>query len=454
MSDKNKSLNDIAAKYGYSLVDSNHDDPKVIIIGSTHASGPFDDAENIAEIILSTAKSGDFLMTEGGRGEYLKEKAIDGVSNIVKDTELGEFITAFFNDVDVMVFWEYFGLMVNLSVASEPRKTTLKKEIYALFKSRDSLMCFDDQYGLVPNLKKRPENKAYQIVGFKHVTAGNLIKNLKKKNIPFSAYVKFNEGMRYFPGDKCDFSYGIEKNWIKIAHELGYIGTKKDVIEKIDNKFSKIGWRRAHIFGNILLTRDEVIKHYEDSYFFFMRDNPSITDWLINTASDVYDTSPSNINSGTDYNIQEDKATHLQDIAIRNVLIRLGKEFKGNRLVQIRGHTSEGYVLNPGQVPFHSPEMIIDSGKENWWKKGSTEHFYQDNKILLVNPEAFKLKLEYKTNDAKIYKYDANDYYIKKKNDSILYRVDGRSVRRAFNDDRNSFRKMQNTNFYYASKLF
>ena len=66
------------------------------------------------------------------------------------------------------------------------------------------------------------------------------------------------------------------------------------------------------------------------------------------TACEVYDNSFTNIESGLDYNIQETYSTHLQDVFIRRALKILGKEFKGNHPIEIRGrgHESEGYCLN------------------------------------------------------------------------------------------------------------
>jgi len=120
--------------------------------------------------------------------------------------------------------------------------------------------------------------------------------------------------------------------------------------------------------------------------------------WLIETACDVYDNSDSNILSELNYAIQESHSTHLQDISVRRcVIMRLGKEFNGNHLVEIRGHNSEGYALNPGQVAFHLPHMIMQPEfKDDWMNLGSIESFWQSNKIVQIQENAFesgKLKL-------------------------------------------------------------
>ena len=101
---------------------------------------------------------------------------------------------------------------------------------------------------------------------------------------------------------------------------------------------------------------------------------------------------PTNVQSGLDYSIQEDTASHLHDIAVRNAVSRLGREFSGDHLVEIRGHTSEGYRLNPGQVPFHLPDKVLlpSQSAGTWWKSHSIEDFWQSNKVLVVRSGAEK----------------------------------------------------------------
>src|SRR5262249_15701954 len=115
--------------------------------------------------------------------------------------------------------------------------------------------------------------------------------------------------------------------------------------------------------------------------------------YLLEVASDVYDDDPSNVQSGLDYSQRGDIRTHIQDIAIRNCVKRFGREFKGNRLIQIRDQIGDqplSLALSPGQVPFHTPGLI--SHAENlteirgkaWWLPSSVEDFYQRAKRLVV----------------------------------------------------------------------
>ena len=76
----------------------------------------------------------------------------------------------------------------------------------------------------------------------------------------------------------------------------------------------------------------------------------------------------------------------LQDIAVRRCLKRLNRSFQGDHLVQIRGHDSEGFRLNPGQVPFHEPDSVLrpSLSSRSWWQENSVEDFWQSNKLLQV----------------------------------------------------------------------
>lgn len=227
---------------------------------------------------------------------------------------------------------------------------------------------------------------------------------------------------------------------IIIFHELGYIGSNNKVYDDINAKYGRENWSRAHYFDSSVISYDETLRLYEDSYYKFFLEKPAILDWLINTASEIYDLHPSNINSGLDYQKQECNAVHLQDITIRRVLGRLNKYFKGDHLVEIRGKNSEGYILNPGQVPFVEPDKIIDSSNNSWWKKGSIEHFYQDNKILLVDSDGIILKPELKNVKGVYFKYNKKEYYFKPHRENFLYKKKGRDIRRIFNKNRKNFK--------------
>jgi len=242
-----------------------------------------------------------------------------------------------------------------------------------------------------------------------------------------------------------ELNENIIDNWIAIIGERGYVGSRgKQVKEELDERFGEDNWSKAHYFDGELFSKREAIEIYENAYFEFLRDNTDVLEWLVNTASEVYDIAPSNIDSGLDYSIQECKANHFQDISIRRSLIRLGKEFKGDHLIQIRGHQSEGYTLNPGQVPFHKPELMLP-GKDSWWKRDSIEAFYQNNKVLLTDPDKLLVNPQIQTpNGEIIYAHTKKDYYqMFENNPKVLIKIKGNVARRKMQEDKN-YKKLPN----------
>jgi hypothetical protein len=119
----------------------------------------------------------------------------------------------------------------------------------------------------------------------------------------------------------------------------------------------------------------------------FLQQHSEIVEELTMVASDVYDDNMSNVASGFNYLKQETNRTHIQDIAIRKVISKLGKTFRGNQLIQIRqevGNHPLSVTLSPGRVPFHQQRRIRLPWLTGWWKPGSVECWYQSNKILQI----------------------------------------------------------------------
>jgi len=193
---------------------------------------------------------------------------------------------------------------------------------------------------------------------------------------------------------------GADPKYITV-YRPGFSGKSKATRDELRSKFVGNAWRTAFKWGNRVITYGDARTIYEDAYYEFLAKDPEgqkKLQWIIETACDVYDNSDSNILSEFNYEIQESRSTHLQDISIRRcVIMRFGKEFHGDHLVEIRGHNSEGYALNPGQVAFHLPHMILQPEfKDDWIKLGSIESFWQSNKVVQIQENAFessKLKL-------------------------------------------------------------
>ena len=178
-------------------------------------------------------------------------------------------------------------------------------------------------------------------------------------------------------------------NYETIKDRPGYLGGRKaEKYQEWNNLYGQGNWRLAWKWENDkYLDFVQACKIYEEAYYIFLKNNPKILTDLISSASDVYDDNPSNVNSKKDYLIQETAHTHIQDIAIRISLERLGKNFQGNELIQIRdkkGTHPLSITLSPGRVPFHRQDLIVTPHLEGWWEDNSVETFYQSNRFLQV----------------------------------------------------------------------
>ncbi len=165
--------------------------------------------------------------------------------------------------------------------------------------------------------------------------------------------------------------------------------------ERFDQIFGKNNWAQGWKYEGKIIDRPEALALYEEAYYVYFKENPNDLEWLCKTASEVYDNAKSNIESGLDYTIQEAKSAHLQDIAIRRAVIRLGKKLQGDHPVEIHDEGSEGFHLNPGQVPFHKPKEIMKYPVKDWWEQNTVEAFWQHNKVILCKPDAIELKPEF-----------------------------------------------------------
>lgn len=170
----------------------------------------------------------------------------------------------------------------------------------------------------------------------------------------------------------------------KTIERPGYLGKNRDAtFEKYDREYGQENWRIAWKWGKSVIDYGIACQIYEDGYYTdsFRREDLWLE--LISEAKNVYDYSKEDTKSGLDYIVQEGPATHIQDIAIRRVVLKRGWEFKGKKLIQIRSQSKYwGEKLSPGKVLFHLPELIVVPHLEGWWDFNSIEDFYQSNKIL------------------------------------------------------------------------
>jgi hypothetical protein len=164
----------------------------------------------------------------------------------------------------------------------------------------------------------------------------------------------------------------------------GYFGKERDEkIRAYDDRFGKGNWKIAWEWNGEAVGFDIACQIYEDGYYADSFQREKLWRELIEKARDVYDIEEQDVKSGLDYRIQKGRATHLQDIAIRRVVLRRGWRFEGDELIQIRSHSTYwGDKLSPGRVRFHLPERIVVPHLEAWWDYDSVEDFYQSNKVI------------------------------------------------------------------------
>jgi hypothetical protein len=171
----------------------------------------------------------------------------------------------------------------------------------------------------------------------------------------------------------------------------GMFGRRRDErIRKYDLEFGLDNWRLAWVDGGTTLEfADACRAFYEEAYFLHLSRLPGEIDFIC-SFGECIDNAPTNVLSGLDYTVQEAFSTHIQDIAVRNVLARLGRRFEGpaHSLLVIRTKEDNGHRFGPGNIPYHCPERIIQPSMRPWWaNKDSVEDFWQSNKVLQVRRE-------------------------------------------------------------------
>lgn len=192
---------------------------------------------------------------------------------------------------------------------------------------------------------------------------------------------------------------------LKIAERPGFFGRRRDeILLNYNARYGSGNWKLLHIVGENLqwVGGDEPIKGkyfvldflqacrlYEESYFAYFVQHPDELEFIVANASEVFDNDVGNVQAGLDYSKQtKGIGTHIQDIAVRNVVDRLGLKFKGEGLLQIRTNKEgPGGKWSPMNIPFYKPEWILRPELEGWWTKGvpnSVELWYQSNKMLLT----------------------------------------------------------------------
>lgn len=173
--------------------------------------------------------------------------------------------------------------------------------------------------------------------------------------------------------------------WVN-SHRPGYFGRRRDqIVWTLNNAHGKDGWRLAWVVGEKSYTFEEAcVQFYEKSYFEFFKNRPDDLKFLC-SFGECIDNAPTNVQSGLDYTKQESSSTHIQDIAVRNMMAGLGLRFEGakDNILVIRSIDSNGYRFGPGNVPLFDPSLITQPSEvPKWANPGSVEDFWQSNKWI------------------------------------------------------------------------
>lgn len=155
----------------------------------------------------------------------------------------------------------------------------------------------------------------------------------------------------------------------------------KDEITQTPLQFceNEPGTKVYHWQGKFI-THTSALQLYEDAYYHFLQHHHQVCEWLIKKAADIFENTPQDTKEGIQYHME---ASSIQCIAIRRALIRLGKWFRGKRLIAINDVRSEGYVLSSCAVPFHEPKNIVSLPEKKDILAGSIENFWRSNRVVV-----------------------------------------------------------------------
>lgn len=184
----------------------------------------------------------------------------------------------------------------------------------------------------------------------------------------------------------------MSTHWIKL-YRPGYFGKRRDlIVADLNKKYGMTGWTLVWSLGEYpdLQFVDACKEYYQKSYTQWFWDKPEELAFICENYGECIDNALTNTQSGLDYAVQEAFSTHIQDIALRNVLDFYGRKFEGpaDKILVIRSADSEGFKYGPGNVPFYAPNLIKSPSMcPKWANKGSVEDFWQSNKWLAVRED-------------------------------------------------------------------
>ena len=175
----------------------------------------------------------------------------------------------------------------------------------------------------------------------------------------------------------------------KLLYRPGFFGRRRDaIVLKLNTEYGKGNWSLVWVSENFPPMEFAMAckHHYEMSYLMWFMEHEEELDRVC-SYGECIDNAPTNVQSGCDYTKQEAFSTHIQDIAVRNVLKMLDRKFEGpaDKILVIRSADSEGYRYGPGNIPYFDAGYIQQpSMAPQWAKPGSVEDFWQSNKYVAV----------------------------------------------------------------------
>ena len=214
--------------------------------------------------------------------------------------------------------------------------------------------------------------------------------------------------------------------WVAVGTP-GFAGAAKAArAALLTDRFGADGWRYGHFVRGAIVSPSVAILEYEEAYRQYLRARPALVEFLVRECGNVYDWSPANVHDDA-YEQAHTEMNHYQDISVRRVIAELvddpawpsvtdtvaevvdlrdftsgavhalprARGFRGDGLLEIRGATSPGFVLNPAVVPVHDPALIVQSGDTTGWflQEGcghlSIEGFWQMSKVVEVRYDRF-----------------------------------------------------------------
>lgn len=178
----------------------------------------------------------------------------------------------------------------------------------------------------------------------------------------------------------------MTRTWVDVERP-GRLGSRRrEAVAQWDDRYGPGRWRLVWRIGPTAHLWPDALALYEDAYYRLLADDTTLLTDLLAMARDVYDVGANDVEAGLDYDSQRSGSHHIQDIAVRRVLVRLGVRFAGTQLVRLRRSSSTdsspGSMLDSGSVRFHRPELVVRPVLTGWWDANSVEEFYQSNKYL------------------------------------------------------------------------